>query len=152
MAAFSSYQVGSGINSATGGRKVPSLNFGAGSDSFMMLFSTTGVATAAYYQSTYTLGAYVSRKAGDIASRPVITGFGAAALYSERGFQDTGTELEKKNDYVIGPAFYSQWNFYGPFYVSVEGLYGIIGPSGRWYDLVSLNARDHVNFIVGVTF
>lgn len=145
------YQLGSGYNSATGGRIVPSLNLGIGSDSFRVLFSSTGVATSAYYQSAYTLGGYWTRKAGEIASGSLITGFGVGVLYAERGFQNSSSVLEKKTDYVLGPAFFSQWNFLGPAFIAVEGIYGIIGPSSRYYDLATLNARDHVNFILGVS-
>ena len=145
------YQLGSGFNSATGGRIVPSINLGVGSESFRVLFSSTGVATSSYYQSSYTLGAYWTRNAGEILGGSIVTGFGAATLYSERGFQDSASTLEKKTDYVLGPAFFSQWNLLGPIFIAVEGIYGIIGPSNRYYDLATLNARDHVNFIFGVS-
>jgi hypothetical protein len=144
-------QVGSGFNSATGGRIVPSVNLGVGSDSFRVLFSSTGVATSAYYQSSYTQGAYWTQKAGEIFGGAVVTGFGVGGLYAERGFLSSSSVLEKKGDYVLGPAFFSQWNFLGPVFIGVEGLYGLIGPSNRYYDIVSLNARDHVNFIIGVS-
>lgn len=77
------------------------------------------------------------------------TGFGVGTLYAERGFKDTSNTLLKKTDYVLGPAFYSQWNFIGPLYLNVEGIYGLIGPSNRNHDLVGLNARDHVNLSIG---
>ncbi|MFN7824250.1 MAG: hypothetical protein ACK5P6_02710 [Pseudobdellovibrionaceae bacterium] len=146
---FASLQFGTGANSATGGRLVPSLNLGLGTDRIMFLASSTGVATESYYHSNYTLSMYWKRNAGEIGWGPVTTGFGVGSLYAKRGFQDSATTEIEKSDWVLGPAFYSQWNFLGGFYLSVEGIYGIIGPSSRNFDLAGLNARDHVNFILG---
>ncbi len=54
--------IGTGANSATGGRLVPSLNFGIGSDKMMFLASSTGVATESYFHSAYTLSAYWKKR------------------------------------------------------------------------------------------
>jgi hypothetical protein len=57
--------LGTGFNSAAGGRLVPALNLGAGGNSFEVLFSSTGVSTKAYYHSAYKLGGYLTWKGGD---------------------------------------------------------------------------------------
>lgn len=142
--------LGTGFNSATGGRLVPALNFGAGGNSFEVLFSSTGVSTQAYYHSAYKLGAYWTWKAGDLFIGNVEAGLGAGALYAERSFEDAGAAAEKKTDYVLGPTFFVRWVFFDPAFLAVEGLYGLIGPSNRFGDIIALNARDNVNFIIGM--
>lgn len=142
--------LGTGFNSATGGRLVPALNLGAGSNSFEVLFSSTGVSTQAYYHSAYKLGAYWTWKAGDFFIGSVEAGLGPGALYAERSFQDTGVSPETKNDYVLGPTFFVRWVIFDPVFLAVEGLYGLIGPSNRYGDIVALNARDSVSLIIGL--
>lgn len=142
--------LGTGFNSATAGRLVPALNFGAGGNSFEVMFSSTGVSTQAYYHSAYKLGAYWTWKAGDLFSGNVEAGLGAGALYAERSFEDTGASPQTKSDYVLGPTFFVRWVFLDPAFLAVEGLYGLIGPSNRFGDILSLNARDNVSFIIGM--
>lgn len=142
--------IGSGFNSATGGRLVPSLNLGVGSDSFEVLFTSTGVSTPAYYHSAYKLGAYWTWKAGDFLVGNIDAGFGGGALYAIRSFADTGAQADTKTDYVLGPTFFARWNFWEPVFIGVDGLYGLIGPSGKNGDVLVLNARDNVSFVLGV--
>ena len=148
---FATFSIGTGYNTTTGGRTIPSFNLGFAGGSLEYLIASTGVSTTSYYHSSYSLGIYHAWKAGDIASGPINAGFGGGALYAVRGLKETGSSLVTKSDYVLGPAFFGRWNFLGPAYVSVECLYGIIGPSSRWGDLLGMNARDHVNLSFGVS-
>jgi hypothetical protein len=141
-------EFGTGFNSATGGRVVPSLNLGVGSESFEVLFSSTGVSTAVYYSSSYTLGAYWTWDSGDFIFGKVSSGFGVGGIYGVHNFKDVGATEETKNDFAVGPAFFSRWHFCDPFYFSVEAIYGI--GTDHLGDMLALNARDHVNFIFGV--
>ena len=143
-------QLGTGFNSATGGRLVPSINLGVGSSSFEVIFSSTGVSTPAYYHSAYKVAGYWTWKAGDFLIGDIDAGFGAGALYAVRSFADTGAQFETKSDYVLGPAFFVRWSFLGPVFLAVDSLYGVVGPSNRFLDIVSLNARDNVNFMIGI--
>lgn len=142
--------VGSGFNSATGGRLIPTLNLGLGTKSFEIQFSSTGVSTTAYYQSIYKFGGYWTYQAGKFIFGRVEAGFGPGLLFSVRGFADDGASEQTKTDYVIGPTFFVRWVMVGPLYISVDGLYGLIGPSSRAGDLVGLNARDNASFSIGV--
>lgn len=144
------FLVGTGFNSATSGRLVPALNVGYGRDSFEVLFSSTGVSTTAYYHSAYRLSAYKTWLAGDFLFADIEAGFGAGGLYAVRGFSDTLASSETKSDYVVGPAFFCRWKLLDPVFLAVEGLYGIIGPSNRFGDILGLNARDNVSLIVGI--
>ncbi len=110
---------------------------------------STGVSTTAYYHSAYRLSAYKTWKAGDYFIGNIEAGFGAGALYAIRSFKDSTTEEEKKSDYVIGPSFFARWMFAAPFFITVDSVYGIIGPSNRYGDIFALNARDNVNFTIG---
>lgn len=148
--AQASFIVGTGFNSATGGRLVPSLNLGYAGESLEMSFSSTGVSTTAYYHSSYRLSAYKTWSAGDFVFGKIEAGFGAGALYGVRSFTDVGAEAETKSDYVIGPSFFARWKFLDPAFIAVEGLYGILGPSNRFGDILGLNARDNVSFVIGV--
>jgi hypothetical protein len=143
-------QVGTGFNSATSGRLVPALHLGVGSDSFETLFTSTGVSTTAYYHSAYKLSAYWTWKAGDFLVGHVEAGFGAGGLYAVRSFKDSTSAEETKSDYVLGPAFFARWVFWDPAFVAVDSLYGLFGPSNRYGDLLGLNARDNVSFIIGI--
>lgn len=142
--------LGTGFNSATGGRLVPALNLGLGDHAFEVLFTSTGVSTTSYYHSAYKLGAYWTWRAGDFLIGNVDAGFGAGALYAVRSFSDTGAQAETKSDYVLGPTFFARWVFWNPAFVAVEGLYGLIGPSNRYGDILALNARDNVSFVIGI--
>lgn len=139
--------LGSGFNSATGGRLVPALNAGYATDTLELQLSSTGVATTAYYHSSYRLSTYWTWNAGEFLFGTADSGFGVGALYAVRGYKDTQTST--KSDYVVGPAFFVRWTLWGPMYIAVDGLYGLIGPSDRNGDLIGLNARDNVNFVVG---
>jgi hypothetical protein len=143
-------QVGSGFNSATGGRLVPSLNLGFGNDSFAVLGSSTGVATKAYSHSAYSLSGYWTKKAGDFLWGDLVAGFGAGAFYAQRTFKDTNTPEETKSDFALGPAFFSQWRLLSPMYISVEGICGFGGSGSASGQIFGLSYRDHVNFIFGV--
>jgi hypothetical protein len=148
--ANASVLLGTGFNSATGGRLVPALNLGIGIESYEASLSSTGVATAAYYHSSYKLSLFRTWKAGEFLFGTAEAGFGLGGLYAVRSFKDTGTPADTKYDYVLGPAFFVRWVFVEPVFLAVEGLYGLIGPSNRYGDLFSLNARDNVTFIIGI--
>lgn len=141
--------LGTGFNSATSGRLVPALNAGYAGQTLELQLSSTGVATTAYYHSSYRMSLYKTWKAGDFLFGTTESGFGAGALYGVRGYKETETVTETKSDYVVGPTFFVRWMLWGPMYISVDGLYGIIGPSSRNGDLIGLNARDNVNFVIG---
>lgn len=152
MNAEAAIQLGTGFNSSTGGRLIPSLNLGFGGDSFQILFSSTGVATKAYSHSAYTLGVYRAWESGDLLLGRVVSGFGIGALYALRTYQDTGAPEEKKNDFAAGPAFFGRWVLVGILYSSVEAILGIGDPRYKLGDMLTLNFRDHVNFSVGLEF
>lgn len=143
-------KIGSGFNSATGGRLVPSLNIGAGSDSFVVLVSSTGVATTVYSHSAYSLGGYWTKKAGDFLWGDLIAGFGVGSFYEHRTFKDLNTAEEVKTDFALGPAFFSQWKFLSPLYISVEAVCGFGSFESATNEIMGLSYRDHVNFIFGV--
>lgn len=79
----------------------------------------------------------------------VEAGFGVGTLYAVRSFKESDTETETKSDYVVGPAFFVRWVFLGPAFIGVDSLYGLVGPSNRYGDIIGLNARDNVNFVIG---
>lgn len=147
--ASASLLFGSGFNSATGGRLVPAINAGYSGSTMEVQFSSTGVSTTAYYQSSYRLSTYWQLPAGDFLFGTTDAGFGAGVLYAVRGYKSTTTQSETKTDYVVGPAFQVRWMIAGPFYIAVDALYGLFGPSNRNGDLIALNARDNVNFVIG---
>lgn len=142
--------IGSGFNSSTGGRVIPTLNLGANFKDLEVQFTSVGVATDVYYHSTYKLAAFSRWEAGDFLTRPIDAGFGGGVLYAERGFKDSGASETTKSDYVLGPAFFVRVTLIGPLYLSVDCVYGIIGSSSRSGDVLALNARDHVNLAIGV--
>ena len=148
LEANAAIEFGTGITSATGGRLVPSLNLGFGTDSFELLVSSSGVSSSIYSSSTYTLGAFWTWNAGDFIFGKIISGFGLEGLYAVHSFKDIGSAKEKKSEFYMGPAFFSQWQFLGPFYFAVEAIYGI--NLNNLGDIIALNARDHINLIFGV--
>lgn len=148
--AAAGFQIGTGFNSETGGRLIPSLNIGVNTGAFEVLFSSTGVSTTAYSHSSYSLGAYWTRKSGDFLFGSIVAGFGVGSLYAVRTFQDTGAEEEKKDDFALGPAFFGRWFLAGSAFLSVEAVYGLGDPSLHLGDILGMNARDHVNFSIGV--
>lgn len=139
---------GSGLNSAIGGRTVPSLNLGIGTDSFEVLTSSVGVATKAYSHSAYSLGGYWTKKAGDFFFGQIISGFGIGAIYAHRTFKDMTAAEEKKEDFALGPALFSRWKMAGPFFVSVEAIVGV-NVGSNIGDFLAMNYRDQVNLIIG---
>jgi len=141
--------IGSGFNSSTGGRVIPTLNLGANVNDLEIQFTSVGVATDVYYHSTYKLAVLSRWEAGDFLTRPIDAGFGGGVLYAERGFKDSGSSETTKNDYVLGPAFFVRVTLIDPLYLSVDCVYGILGSSSRSGDILALNARDHVNFVIG---
>ncbi len=143
-----SIQFGSGLNSAIGGRTVPSINLGVGTDSFEVLTSSVGVATKAYSHSAYSLGGYWTKKAGDLFFGQVVSGFGVGAIYAHRTFKDMTAAEEKKEDFALGPALFSRWKLAGPFFISVEGIVGI-NVGSHFGDFIAMNYRDQVNLIIG---
>lgn len=143
------FLLGTGFNSSTAGRLVPSLNLGVGSSSFQVLASSTGVATKTYNHSAYTLGGYWTWNSGPFLLGDIYSGFGVGTLYASRLYQDIGAREQKKSDFAIGPAFFGRWLLADFFYISVEAIIGIGDPSLRLGDMLTLNFRDHVNFSIG---
>ncbi len=148
--ASSTVLLGSGFNSATTGRIIPTLNFGIGTKSFEVQGLSTGVSTTAYFHSVYRLSGYWVWNAGDFFIGRVEAGFGPGLLYSVREFSDTDSSQESKTDWVVGPTFFVRWILVGPLYISVDALYGLFGPSSKNGDLIGLNARDNASFSIGV--
>ena len=144
--------LGTGFNSATAGRIVPSITLGVGKDSFEFLFSSTGVATKAYYHSAYRFSGYWIWSTKDTFFNQIDTGFGPGALYASRGYKELDGTSESKSDFVFGPSFFVRWMVTENIFVTVDALYGLIGPSDRFGDILGLNARDNVTFIAGVRF
>ena len=151
FSAKATIDIGTGFNSATGGRVVPSLNLGIGWDSFIVVGSSTGVATSVYSHSAYSLGGYWTKKAGDFIWGDITAGFGLGAFYEARTYKpSTSTTEETSNEASFGPAFFSQWKFLGPVFISVEAIAGIGNSGSATGQILGLNYRDHVNFILGV--
>lgn len=143
-------QIGTGFNSATGGRLVPSVNLGIGGDSFVLLSSSTGVATSVYNHAAYSLSGYWIKKAGNFFWGDVVAGFGIGSFYESRTYKDIGSAEETQTDFAAGPAFFSKWNFLSPVYLSVEAVCGLGDPRSTSGQILGLSYRDHVNFILGV--
>lgn len=145
---LASVQFGSGLSSATAGRVVPTLNVGLGTDSFEVLGSSTGVATAAYSHSAYSIGGYWTKKVGDLFFGQVVSGFGLGSIYEHRTFKDLTAVEEKAEDFAFGPALFSRWKIAGPLFISVEAILGV-NVGSRVGDLIGMNYRDQVNLIIG---
>jgi hypothetical protein len=144
---FAAVQAGVGQSSTTSGRWVPGLELGVGHESWLATLSSVGVNNAYYYNSSYTVNVFHTWKAGDLFWGDVDSGFGAGAMYSVRGFEDSGSSQESTaSDFVFGPAFFLQWYVAGPVYLKLDMLWGIRSLSA----LVGLNGQDVSMLSLGV--
>lgn len=144
-AVFGVVKIAGGYNSVSTGHKTPQLSLGFGGADWLVTGSSSGVRTTTYYHSNYVFGLYSTWTAGDFGWGKMEFGAGGGALYGVRGFKDAGASEETGTDFVIGPALRAQWNFAGPVFLSVEGLFGL-GAQALY-----LNVQDSVTLAVGVS-
>ncbi len=146
--AFATVDLGVGVNSATSGRVVPGLAGAVGTSEWIVSGTSTGVRNAYYYHSAYSLAVMKIFKVGDLFWGPITAGAGMGAVYTLDGFQDEGSSSEDTNTSAsAGFAFKVKWNFAGPVYMNMEGIYGIRDPLTH---LTSLTFQDFVSFSVGI--
>ncbi len=145
--AFSSLEVGMGMNSTHSGRVVPSLSGAITGNSWALSAFSSGVQNSYYYHSSYGLSWFAQKKVGDMIGGPVAFGIGIGGMYAERGFQDLdATSESKKNDFAIGPAIRLNWTMAGNFYFNIEGIYGLRNLGSHLY----LNFQDVISTSIGV--
>lgn len=146
--AWSVVELAGGYSSYSAGHKTPELTLGAGGSDWLMSGSSSGYKTTAYFHSQYVLRYYKTWNGGDFFWGKVSFGAGGGVMYSVRGFADTGAAEEKANDLVLGPALRAKWNFAGPVFLAVDGVFGI---GQLWYQALALNFQDVVTLSVGVS-
>lgn len=147
--AFAAIEVGSGINSFTGGRYVPSAEVSWLFDDHVLAWAGTGVQNKYYYQSSHLLFYFKSWKAGTVWGGEISAGFGAGLGYSVRGFQDLGSTTEETaTDYLGGPSIRLNWS-YGPVFLNFSTLYGL-RHFGRHFP--GLNFQDVESLTIGWRF
>jgi hypothetical protein len=135
-------ELGTGYSSSHSGRKIPTLALALNSSSFVISGYATGVKNDYYYHSAYGLHAFSMSSSGTFS-----TGFGLGAMYSKRGFKDTGDSSEETaNDYVLGPAFRVNWTFLKHGYINVDATYGL----RDLFSHLTLNFQDVISTSIGV--
>lgn len=143
------FEIGTGSNSMTGGRYVPTLDLAYLHNDKIFTWSATGVKSDYYYQSSHQLGIFKSFKVGDMWGGMVNAGFGGAAAYTSRGFQDEGsTNEQKESDFLIGPAIRMNLS-HSIFYLNMAGTFGIRNLTTH---ALSLTFQDVQSLSVGVRF
>ena len=147
--ALAGIEVGTGNNSMTGGRYVPSLDLAYLYNDKVFTWSATGVKNDYYFQSSHQIGFFKSWKAGDMWGGDMTSGFGGSIAYTSRGFQDKGSTNEKKDsDFLIGPAFRMNLS-YNFFYINMSATFGIRNLAAH---LGSLTFQDVESLSVGIRF
>lgn len=143
-------EVGLGSSSFTSGRMIPALNLSYDSSDYVFSFMSTGTASKLYYFSGYTFGMYSSKEIGQVFGSPVTGGLGAGGFYSKMGYRETvDDDLEEASDAGLGPGFRLSWVFFDPFYMSIEGIFGVT--TIPLY-LLYLSTQDIVVFSIGLRF
>lgn len=143
------FEIGTGSNSMTGGRYIPSLDVSYLHNDKIFAWSATGVKSDYYYQSSHQISFFKSWKAGEMFYGTVNAGFGGAAAYTSRGFQDEGAAAEQNDsDFLIGPAVRMNLS-YKFFYFNMSSTFGIRNLATH---LLSLTFQDVQSLSVGVRF
>lgn len=146
--AYANVDFGVGMTSAMGGRQVPSLSAAYRGAQWEFTGFATGVQNEFYFHSAYGLNGYRVWKSGLLLNGQVLSGFGLGAIYSTRGFMDTGATTEDtKADVALGPALEMLWFFAGPVYLRLEALYGLRDLGAH----LTLNAQDFVHLSLGLS-
>jgi hypothetical protein len=144
-----SVSIGSGFSSVTSGRTAPSLSVGWFGSSWALTGMTSGVNTPLYYHSAWMISGLRTWSNGDLGWGPLSSGFGLSLFYARRGYRETTTSaIDEADDYNVGPCFRVGWNFLGPAYLAVEGMFGLRRPM----NLIVLSAQDVAHVTVGVEF
>lgn len=147
--AFADFEIGSGTNSYTAGRYVPSIDLSYATPDQVFAVSTTGVKNSYYYQSSYLVAYFRSWNVGTFWGGNMSTGFGGAAGYSVRSFQDKGSTVSSDtSDFIIGPTFRMHLS-YGFFFINMSSLLGLRDLSNH---ITGLTFQDVESFSIGVQF
>lgn len=125
--------VGVGFSSHTSGRLIPALNIGKQyANTTYVGFSTVGVQTAAYYDTSYALTILHMYDRGTLFGGKIRAGIGIGFAYGEKGLDpdpDNVTpekeKIQKDRDYIYGPAFKAAYYPVGTVYWAAEYTLGL---------------------------
>jgi hypothetical protein len=146
---FADIEVGSGMNSLTSGRVIPSLEISYATGDSALSWVGSGVRNAYYYQAAHQLSYFKTWNSGTLWGGNISSGFGGGAAYSVRSFQDEGSTTESKaSDYVLGPALRMNWS-YGFVFINMTATFGI---RDLWQHLAGLTFQDIETISIGVRF
>jgi hypothetical protein len=138
---------GPAYTGATSGRAVPSLYLAQGWTQITVSFFSTGVATPVYYQNSYQLGVLKNWGPKDFLWGKLEPAIGIAALFSRRAYVPPGGTEEVRDDWTAGPDIKATFYFGGPFFLTIEVLFGLKQPQNLLY----LAPQDEANMAIGIT-
>ena len=118
--------IGTSTSPITGGRLRPGMSGVLNIGSFWAFAHSAGVKTRLYYHSGYTVHGNFSFLEKDWGIIGLNAGAGWGAFFAEKGLQSTAdSKLVSQRDFLTGPSAYVFFNLPGPFYISMDCLFGI---------------------------
>jgi hypothetical protein len=141
--------LGTGLSSQTQGRHSPIFYSGYEFSDRSITFSSVGVSTEIYYQSSMQLNYFFMQKEyGKFAFGKVKIGPGLSVFYSEFGYrEDKDAKSEEVSDLNLGPSLRGTWNILDSAFISIESMYGIRGLYG-----IVMSFQTTTTLVLGVSF